>query len=80
MSEQPKQNSSPNQDQDRSEEQEALELERQLRELTKQWRAKLADPNVRRQIKSGRLRLSPLVVHLLKTFPPDQNEGASPPT
>jgi hypothetical protein len=49
---------------------EAAKLENQLQKLADQWRAKIADPLVKEQIEKGTLELNPLLIQLLKAFPP----------
>ena len=55
-------------------EQEAQELEQQMRALASQWRKRLADPQVAAQVKAGTLAVSPLVHQLLAAFPQAQEK------
>lgn len=45
-------------------------LEARLEALAQKWRERLRDPALRREIKAGRVALSPLIKDLLKMFPP----------
>jgi len=51
------------------------QVEQGLRQMAEQWRRKLADPVLRREIQAGRLTLSPLVQKLLLAFPPARTQS-----
>lgn len=62
--------------QDRDEAAEMEEMEEFLvrqQELADQWRARLARPEVKAQVRAGTIRVSPLVQHLLEAFPPKES-------
>lgn len=52
------------------EDEEAKELEGQMRALADQWRERLERPEVKAGLANGSLALSPLVRELLEAFPP----------
>ena len=49
--------------------QEIQQLEVSMKTLAEDWRRRLADPQVKEQIKRGTLEVSPMVKQLLKAFP-----------
>jgi hypothetical protein len=88
----PPQNPSPNQPPQPQEhpevtQEEADEMLASFQRQADEWRKRLADPQVRAQIKAGTLVVSPLIHELLTAFPPASippvqktGSGESPPT
>ena len=55
---------------DKETEQDAERMLDHLKALASQWKSRLADPVLAKEIEAGRMAVSPLVRELLAMFPP----------
>jgi hypothetical protein len=55
---------------------EADQMLESMKALAKKWHAKVKEPDLKRQLEAGIVKLAPLVEDLLKMFPEDGAEGA----